>query len=129
MTAPAKSASNGTKPAPDRTSGMARVREAQSYHLSSLAHDAAFEAERLCSQIYRTASDGYSYLREPAATGAPNVADDLAIARQGPRGPGLPGHRDHVPQLPVRRPAGRLTQQMPGLGVAAPGPAHQIPTS
>ena len=79
MTAPAKSASNGTKPAPDRTSGMARVREAQSYHLSSLAHDAAFEAERLCSQIYRTASDGYSYLREPAATGAPNVADDLAM--------------------------------------------------
>jgi hypothetical protein len=77
MTAPAKTASNGTKPVPERISGMARVREAQSYHLASLAHDAAFEAERLCSQIYRTASDGY--MREPATTEAPNVADDPAI--------------------------------------------------
>ena len=41
MTAPAKTASNGTKPVPERISGMARVREAQSYHLASLAHDAA----------------------------------------------------------------------------------------
>jgi hypothetical protein len=89
MTAPSKTAGNGTKPAsndtkPERISGMARVREAQSYHLSSLAHDAAFEAERLCSQIYRTASDGYSYLREPTAE-ALNVADDpatLAKARE-----------------------------------------------
>lgn len=79
MTAPAKTASNGTKPAPERPSGMTRVREAQSYHLASLAHDAAFEAERLCSQIYSTASDGYSYRLEPASTEAPNVADDPAI--------------------------------------------------
>ena len=50
MTAPAKTAGNGTKPAsddtkPERISGMARVREAQTYHLSSLAHDAAFDTE------------------------------------------------------------------------------------
>jgi hypothetical protein len=82
MTAPAKTASNGTKAAPERVSGMARIREAQSYHLSSLAHDAAFEAERLCSQIYRTASDGFSYLHEPTATEAKNVADDPAIHAQ-----------------------------------------------
>ena len=77
MTAPAKTASNGTKPSPERLNGMARVREAQSYHLASLAHDATCEAERLCSQIYRTASG--DYLREPATTDAPNVADDPAI--------------------------------------------------
>jgi hypothetical protein len=80
MTAPAETAGNGTKPAPERVSGMARIRDAQSYHLSSLAHDAAFEAERLCSQIYRTASDGYSsYLHEPTSAEAKNVADDPAI--------------------------------------------------
>jgi hypothetical protein len=56
----AKAASNGdTGPAgtPERISGVARVRDAQVYHLASLAHDAAFEAERLCNDIYRAASD------------------------------------------------------------------------
>src|SRR5215475_3310358 len=56
----ANAASNGsTGPAgtPERISGVTRVREAQVYHLASLAHDAAFEAERLCNDIYRAASD------------------------------------------------------------------------
>jgi hypothetical protein len=56
----AKAASNGsTDPAgtPERISGVIRVRDAQVYHLASLAHDAAFEAERLCNDIYRAASD------------------------------------------------------------------------
>jgi hypothetical protein len=53
-------ASNGsTSPSgsPERISGVTRVRDAQVYHLASLAHDAAFEAERLCDDIYRAASD------------------------------------------------------------------------
>jgi hypothetical protein len=55
-----KATSNGsTDPAstPERISGVTRVRDAQVYHLASLAHDAAFEAERLCNDIYRAASD------------------------------------------------------------------------
>jgi hypothetical protein len=77
MTAPAKTASNGTEPAPEQIHGIARIREAQSYHLSSLAQDAAYEAERLCSQIHRTASEGY--LRVPGPAEAPDLADDPAI--------------------------------------------------
>jgi hypothetical protein len=56
----AKATSNGnTGPAstPERISGVTRVRDAQVYHLASLAHDATFEAERLCNDIYRAASD------------------------------------------------------------------------
>jgi hypothetical protein len=56
----AKAVSNGgTGPAgtPERISGVTRVRDAQVYHLASLAHDAAFEAERLCNDIWRAASD------------------------------------------------------------------------
>jgi hypothetical protein len=79
MTAPAKTASNGTKPTPERTNGMARVRDAQIYHLASLAHDAAWEGERLCSGLYQTASAGYSYQRQ-SEPGALNMADDPAIA-------------------------------------------------
>jgi hypothetical protein len=56
----AKAASNGS-PGPagrrERASGVTRVCEAQAYHLASVAHDAAFEAERLCNDIYRAASD------------------------------------------------------------------------
>jgi hypothetical protein len=62
MTAPAKAASNGSKdtPAkPERKTGMAFVREAVAYHTANVAYDAAFEAERLCNEIYRTASGAY----------------------------------------------------------------------
>jgi hypothetical protein len=62
MTTTAKAASNGgtpTAPVPERKSGLAYVREAEAYHVASVAHDAAFEAERLCNEIYCTASGGY----------------------------------------------------------------------
>ncbi len=62
MTESVKSVSNGSKAAPstpERKTGMAKVREAEAYHVVSVAHDAAFEAERLCDDIYRTASDAY----------------------------------------------------------------------
>jgi hypothetical protein len=66
MTTTAKAASNGSKTAttataePERKSGMAYVRDAEAYHLASLAHDAAYEAERLCSTLYRETSDAYT---------------------------------------------------------------------
>jgi hypothetical protein len=79
MTAPTTAASNGhdkPRPTAERARGMTHVQQAQAYHLASLAHDAAFEAESLCNQIYRTASDGY--LREPASE-TPGVATDPAM--------------------------------------------------
>ncbi len=62
MTAPAKAARNGTTTtasAPERKSGIVLVPDAEVYHLASVARDAAFEAERLCSAIHRTASEVY----------------------------------------------------------------------
>jgi hypothetical protein len=77
MTAPITTASNGhttAKPAREHSRGMARVQETRSYYLSSLARDAAGEAERLCSEIMRTASAAYT--RE---TGAEALVTDLAL--------------------------------------------------
>ena len=77
MTATAKAASNGSKPtppAPERKSGLAYVREAEAYHTASVAHDAAFEAERLCSDIYRTASGVYLQ-RDNVSEAAQALAD------------------------------------------------------
>jgi hypothetical protein len=57
-----KAAVNGSEqtPAePERATGMALVEQAQAYHLASIAHDAAYEAERLCNDIYRAASSAY----------------------------------------------------------------------
>jgi hypothetical protein len=57
-----KAAVNGSQPAPaepERATGMALVEQAQAYHLASIAHDAAYEAERLCNDIYRAASSAY----------------------------------------------------------------------
>ena len=78
MTTTAKAASNGspdpaTTAAPERITGMARVKEAEAHHISSVAHDAAYEAERLAYAIYRAASD--AYLRDSAR-------------QRGRRGPG-----------------------------------------
>jgi hypothetical protein len=75
----AKAASDGTKdPAspPERISGVARVQDAQAYHLASVAHDAAFEAERLCNDIYRAATG--PYLRESTAE---TLADPAMIRK------------------------------------------------
>jgi hypothetical protein len=62
MTASVKTASNGstgTPAKPERKTGVARVREAEVYHTASVVHDAAFEAERLCNDIWRAMSDVY----------------------------------------------------------------------
>lgn len=59
-TTTAKAASNGkASSAAERKAGMAYVQEAVAYHLASVAHDAAFEAERLCNDIYRAVSGAY----------------------------------------------------------------------
>jgi hypothetical protein len=62
---------------PERISGVTRVRDAQVYHLASLAHDAAFEAERLCNDIYRAASD--ARFGDPGSGGAPAPLDHQAM--------------------------------------------------
>ena len=57
-----KAAASGSQPTaaePERATGIALVKQAQAYHLASIAHDAAYEAERLCNDIYRTASSAY----------------------------------------------------------------------
>ena len=71
MTAPTTAASNGhTKPrqTPERTHGIARVQEAQSWHLASVARDAVGEAERLCSDITQATSAAYTRETGAAAT-------------------------------------------------------------
>jgi hypothetical protein len=84
MTAPVKAASNGaetTEPAPQRKTGMAHVHEAEAYHTATLAHDAAFEAERLCSDIYRAVSG--AYLRDGGTVSeAAETAADPATERK-----------------------------------------------
>ena len=84
MTATIKAVPNGSKttaPAePERKSGMAYVREAEAYHLASLAHDAAFEGERICNTLSRQASE--TYLRSNDA--APEPESDT-WAREGER--------------------------------------------
>jgi hypothetical protein len=78
MTATAKAASNGstdTTPAPERKTGMARIREAELYHTVSVVNDAAFEAERLCNEIYRAVTG--AYLRDGGTVSdAAETADD-----------------------------------------------------
>jgi hypothetical protein len=77
MTAPTTAASNGhTKAQPPRehSRGMARVQETRSYYLSSVAREAASEAQRLCSDIMHAASA--TYTRE---TGAEALVTDPAL--------------------------------------------------
>ena len=64
-TAAASNGSTGTTTAsettgqPDKPSGMAKVREAETYHTCSVAHDALSEAERLYTEAYRAVTDAY----------------------------------------------------------------------
>ena len=62
MTAPTTASNGHTKPqpTPERTHGMARVQEAEGWHLASVARDAVGEAERLCSDIMHVASAAYT---------------------------------------------------------------------
>jgi hypothetical protein len=70
---------------------MAQVREAEAYHTASVMHDAIFEADRLCSAIYRAVTDAYlTRLREDQAdpevrsaaekASSPEVRDQAAEA-------------------------------------------------
>jgi hypothetical protein len=59
---------------------VTRVRDAQVYHLASLAHDAAFEAERLCNDIYRAASD--ARFGDPGSSDASAPLDHQAMTAQ-----------------------------------------------
>ena len=88
MTTTTTVAGNGstdTAPAtgkPERLTGMAQVREAEAYHTASVMHDAIFEADRLCSAIYRAVTDAYlSRVREDQADpDAPSAAETAASA-------------------------------------------------
>jgi hypothetical protein len=91
MTTTTAAASNGSTdtPAgkPDRLTGMAQVREAEAYHTASVMHDAIFEADRLCSAIYRAVTDAYlTRIREdqadPEARTAAEMADSPEVRGQ-----------------------------------------------
>ena len=85
MTTTTETASNGSTQTastgkPERLTGMAQVREAEAYHTASVMHDAIFEADRLCSAIYRAVTDAYlSRIREDQAdTEARSAAETAA---------------------------------------------------
>jgi hypothetical protein len=68
MTTSAKAADNGSSISektsgiagqPDRITGMAQVREAETYQAASVMNLAISEAERLCGQVYHAISDAY----------------------------------------------------------------------
>jgi hypothetical protein len=68
MTTSAKAADNGsiisekasgTAGRPDRITGMAQVREAETYQAASVMNLAISEAERLCGEVYHAISDAY----------------------------------------------------------------------
>ena len=86
MTTTTTAASNGstdtdttTTGKPERLTGMAQVREAEAYHTASVMHDAIFEADRLCSAIYRAVTDAYlSRVREDQADAEARTAAETA---------------------------------------------------
>ena len=123
MTAPAKTARNGTitAAAPERKTGMAHVHEAEAYHTATIAHDAAFEAERLCNDIYRAVSGAYlrdggtvSEAAETAATPPPNAR---------PAKPSAAWSRTTAPAEPDRLTRHSLTITCRAGGCPSPGPA------
>jgi hypothetical protein len=85
MTTTTTADSNGSTDAatttgkPERLTGMAQVREAEAYHTASVMHDAIFEADRLCSAIYRAVTDAYlSRIREDQADTEARTATEMA---------------------------------------------------
>ena len=85
MTTTTTAASNGSTdtPAgkPERLTGMAQVREAEAYHTASVMHDAIFEADRLCSAIYRAVTDAYlTRIEDQADTETRSAAETAASA-------------------------------------------------
>ena len=86
MTTTTTAVSNGstdtpTAGKPERLTGMAQVREAQAYHTASVMHDAIFEADRLCSAIYRAVTDAYLLrIEDQADTETRSAAETAASA-------------------------------------------------
>jgi len=83
MTTTTTAVSNGSTDTPtgrpERLTGMAQVREAEAYHTASVMHDAIFEADRLCSAIYRAVTDAYlSRIREDQADTEARTATEMA---------------------------------------------------
>ena len=85
MTTTTTAAGNGstdtatTTGKPERLTGMAQVREAEAYHTASVMHDAIFEADRLCSAIYRAVTDAYlTRIREDPADSEAGTAAETA---------------------------------------------------
>ena len=84
MTTTTAAASNGSTDTaiagkPERLTGMAQVREAEAYHTASVMHDAIFEADRLCSAIYRAVTDAYlTRIREDQADPDARTAAETA---------------------------------------------------
>jgi ferric-dicitrate binding protein FerR (iron transport regulator) len=76
-----KTASNGSK----RLTGMTRVREAETWRIASVMHDAAFEAERLCEQVYRAISDAYQPSQGDSTAAATAASPDIRARAQEAR--------------------------------------------
>ena len=78
-TATGNGSTDTTTGKPERLTGMARVREAEAYHTASVMHDAIFEADRLCSAIYRAVTDAYlTRVREDQADAEARTAAETA---------------------------------------------------
>ena len=89
MTTTTTAAGNGstetttTTGKPERLTGMAQVREAEAYDTASVMHDAIFEADRLCSAIYRAVTDAYlSRIREDQADPEARSAAETAASAE-----------------------------------------------
>jgi hypothetical protein len=76
-----KAASNGSQE--KRLTGMARVQEADAWRTASVAHDAASEAERLCSDVYNAVQAAYFDTKTAAETAASDdIREKAAEARR-----------------------------------------------
>ena len=91
MTTTTSAASNGSTgtTAPEATGqkekpfGMAVIREAETYHTVSVAHDAVSEADTLCAAVYYAVTSAYHKdLRQDQADGTSLTATQTAESPQ-----------------------------------------------
>jgi len=76
MTTASKAASNGNAASDatkKRVKGMARVKEGETWRTASVMHDAAYEGELLCREIYNAIYEAYQ-------PGGDSTAADLAAS-------------------------------------------------
>jgi hypothetical protein len=76
-------ADNGTKPKP--LTGLARVRESETWRTASVMHDAAYEAERLCNEIYRAVTDAYKPSQDTSTAAETAASPDINAKAQEAR--------------------------------------------